>query len=132
MADIDFYSPHPIFDLIELCDLLFEKGINNIYGREALHEETFIINYFNITIINISYVPENIYRTIPFDTITVSDDLFDGKKIKNVDTIIVKLRFMLIDYFRLFTDPLESYWRLQKAFTRFNIINELAGFIIPI
>lgn len=37
---------------------------------------------------------------------------------------MVTLRYMLIDYFRLFTDPYNSYWRLDKAFKRFNLINE--------
>lgn len=30
---------------------------------------------------------------------------------------------MTIDYYRLFTDPLNSYWRIEKAFKRFNTIN---------
>ena len=61
LPDIDFYSPEPIKDLINLCNLIYAKGHKPVEGREATHKETYSIfmNYTNVC--DISYVPKNIY-----------------------------------------------------------------------
>ena len=41
VADIDFYSPDPMGDLIKLADLFYQLGYNYVQGKEALHKETY-------------------------------------------------------------------------------------------
>jgi hypothetical protein len=106
IPDIDFYSPEPIVDLMKLCNILHEKGYKNVVGHEAQHKETYTIhvNTFG-PYCDISYVPRNIYNKLPF------------KEIKGIYNIHPS--FMTIDYLRMLSDPLDSFWRIDKGFKRF-------------
>lgn len=103
--DIEFYSPEPLGDLIKICDLLHEKGFKNVVGQEAQHKETYSI-FVNFQLYcDITYVPTNIYNKSRF----VQLDDFN----------LIHPHFMFIDFFRMFTDPMISYWRLEKHFGRY-------------
>jgi hypothetical protein len=103
VPDIDFYSPEPLEDLIEICDRLHEAGLKDVLGQEAQHKETYsiFVNH-NGPYCDISYMSNNIYCCTRYLQI---DDLN-----------IVHPWFIMIDYFRMFTDPILSYWRLEKHF----------------
>ena len=108
--DIDFYSPEPIKDLIELCNILHDKGFKYINGKEAMHKETYSIYVNYVLYCDISYVPKNIYNKMPF---------------KEIDGInYIHPSFMSIDYLRMLTDPLVSYWRIDKGFKRFCLLQK--------
>lgn len=104
--DIEFYSYSPLQDLIELCDILHNKNLKYIQGTEGLHEGTYkiFVNFENYC--DISYIPKNIYDNCPY--VVTKDNL------KLADPA-----FMLIDVYRVFTDPMTSYWRLEKSFKRY-------------
>ena len=113
IADIDFYSPKPINDLMELCNLLHEKGFKYVIGREAMHKETYSLWVNTLMYCDISYVPKNIYDRLPFRTI-------DGLN-------MIHPHFMMIDYLRMLTDPILSYWRFEndlKGFKRFVLLQK--------
>ena len=105
VADIEFYTPDPIGDMIDLCDLLYQKKYKYIDGKEGVHNETYkiFVNFLNYC--DISYISPEIYNTIP--TITI-----DGLRMCHP-------HFMLIDSYRVYTDPMTGYYRLKKTFTRF-------------
>jgi hypothetical protein len=105
LADIEFYTPDPVGDMIDLCDLLLKKKYKYIDGKEGVHNETYKIFVNFINYCDISYMPPEIYNTLP--TITI-----DGLKLSHP-------HFMLIDAYRVYTDPMTSYFRLKKTFTRF-------------
>ena len=102
--DIDFYSPDPINDAKEITNRLHKKGFSYISAGEAQHDETYKIYVETKDCADITYVPSNIYNKIPY------------KEIKGA--IITGQHFMMIDYFRAISDPLSSYHRLEKTFTR--------------
>jgi len=102
--DIDFYSPEPLDDLAQLCDIIHKGGYKFVMGREALHKETYSIRVNNQLYCDITYVPKNIYHKMPYREI-------NGFNVIGPD-------FMIIDYYRMLTD-LTSYWRLEKAVKRF-------------
>lgn len=103
--DIDFYSPEPLKDLVYLCDTLHKEGFLNINGCEAQHKETYSI-FVNFKLYcDITYMPINVYSKIRYIEI---------EKLN-----IIHPSFMMIDYFRMFTDPLISFWRLSKHFSRY-------------
>jgi len=108
IPDIDFYSPEPINDIIELCNIL-HKNYDYIHAREALHSETYVIRYYYHEMCNVSYVPLNIYNKIPFITIN--------------NIIYTHSNFLAIDCLRMFADPMNSYWRIDKTFERFQKLN---------
>ena len=104
IPDIDFYSPDPICDLKILCNILYKAGCRDIEGKEAYHKETYSIFVNRQNYIDISYVPKNIYHRMPF------------VEIQNMN--MTHPHFILIDYYRMLTDPLASYWRIKKTLPR--------------
>jgi hypothetical protein len=102
--DIDFYTPEPLQDLKELCDLLLSKKVIDPRAQQAQHGDTYklFINYDDGG--DISYVPLHIYNKMP--TITI-----DGIR-------YIHPKFMYIDYLRMYTDPLMSWFRIEKAIPR--------------
>lgn len=112
--DIDFYSPEPIKDLIELCNIIYDKGYKFIRGYEAQHRETYSVRVNNHLYCDISYVPKNIYNKMPFK-------LIDGLN-------VIHPLWYTIDFLRMMTDPLTSYWRIEKHFERYYIIQKYYPF----
>ena len=105
VPDIEFYSSVPLDDLVKLCNILNDAGFKNVVGQEAQHKETYSI-FVNFQLYcDISYMPSNIYNKIRY--------------IKYDDFNLVHPWFMAIDFFRMFTDPMISYWRLEKHFSRY-------------
>jgi len=104
--DVEFYSYEPLQDLFELCNILYQKKFKYIQGSEGLHGGTYkiFINFENYC--DITYMPKNIYDNCPY--ITTKDNL------RLSDPM-----FMLIDIYRVFTDPMTSYFRLDKSFKRY-------------
>lgn len=113
IPDIDFYSPDPIGDLMKLCNVLHEKGYKAVAGREAMHQETYSLSVNYMTYCDLSYVPRNIYNKMPFIEV---DKL-----------LLIHPHFMFIDYLRMMTDPLISYWRFEgdlKSYRRFFLLQK--------
>jgi len=104
-ADIEFYSYEPIKDIIELSDYLHSKGFKHIEGKGGVHEETYkiFVNFDNY--VDVSYMPKNVYDNLP----TIEDQ---GIRYSHP-------HLMLVDAFRVYADPITSYWRLDKTFNRF-------------
>lgn len=103
--DIEFYSPDPLKDLTKLCDKLAEAKFKNVIGQEAQHKETYSIFVNYQLYCDISYMSSNIYSKVRF--------------IQSDELMLIHPWFMVIDYFRMFTDPMISYWRLEKHFNRY-------------
>lgn len=108
--DMDIYSPEPLRDIVELCNILHQKGYKNIIGREAIHKETYTIAVNGHPYCDFSYVPRKIYNRVPFLTV----DNF----------IVTHPNFMFIDYMRMFIDPLLSHFRWDKSFKRFYLLQK--------
>ena len=106
--DVEFYTPEPIMDMIELCDLL-RNDFEYVAGSDAQHEETFSIFVQFENMCDISYMPKHIYNNMPRLTI-------NGFQYTHPS-------FILVDILRQYNDPLLSYWRLKdKTFSRANML----------
>ena len=105
VADIEFYSSTPLADIIELTEELHKAGFKYIEGKEGIHSETYkiFVEFFNFC--DISYIPANINKKLP--TINVNG------------IICAHPHFMMIDSYRISTDPMTSYWILDKTIYRF-------------
>lgn len=106
--DIDFYSHEPVKDLIKICNLLDNAGFSYVMGKEAIHKETYMISVNMKQFCDITYIPSNINKKVPFNII-------NGYH-------VVSPLFMSIDYLRMLTDPITSYWRLPKTVDRFQLL----------
>jgi len=114
MNDIEIYSPDPVEDIMKLCDMLYEKKYKFIDGREADHPGTFTVFVNFEKYVDITYVPKVIYNNMP--TISVN-----GYK-------LIHPVYIITDTLRVYTDPLTSYFRLDKSFTRGNLLLKVANF----
>lgn len=105
LADIEFYSPTPIEDVIELTEELYSLGYSNIDGSEGIHSDTYkiFVNFLNYC--DITYIPVNINNNLPIIEV-------EGIKCTHP-------HFMMVDTFRILTDPMTSYWRVDKSINRF-------------
>ncbi len=112
IPDIEFYSPEPMKDIVDICDILVKQDLQNIIFKESLHEETYSLKVNGRLYCDISYIPKLInghIRKIEFDGINY-----------------VHPHFGLIDLYRMINDPLTSYWRLEtkKTFQRMYILQK--------
>lgn len=109
-ADVEIYSPEPLKDLIELCDILNKEKIFSIKGEEGIHEETYKLfaNFENYA--DISYMDPVVYKNCP--TIEM-----DG-------IIYTHPHFMLVDAYRVYTDPMTCFYRLDKNLDRFPLLEK--------
>jgi hypothetical protein len=105
LADIEFYTSTPIEDVIELTEELLSKGYKNVEGKEGIHSDTYkiFVNFLNYC--DISYIPTNVNNNIPIIEV-------DGIKCAHP-------HFMMVDTYRILTDPMTSYWRVDKSIKRF-------------
>jgi hypothetical protein len=108
--DIDVYSPYPIKHLVEICDILHSKGYTDTIGKQAIHGETYKVFVKGYNALDLSYVPKNIFFSIPLIIIN---------EVRYIDG-----SFALIDLFRMITEPLFSSWRWQKTFPRIYLIQK--------
>lgn len=107
--DIEFYTPEPIQDIVEICNIFHEKNFPWTSGREANHDETYTIFVNFEGICDMSYMPKNVYGNMPVIKI-------DG-------ILYTHPMWSLVDIFRQYNDPVLSYWRLKdKVFFRANVL----------
>lgn len=109
-ADIEFYSPEPIKDLIELCDLINEKKVYNVKGDEGVHPETYKVFANLENYCDISYMDPEVYKNCPFIEL-------DGMRMTHP-------HFMIVDGYRVYTDLLTSSFRLEKTYYRNNLLEK--------
>ena len=107
-ADIEFYSPEPVIDLVNLCNELHGKEYKFVRGESAQHNETYTLYVNQLGYCDISYMPK--FLTYKMPTIKINDVLISDPK------------FILIDILRQYNDPMTSYWRVKKNLLRANIL----------
>lgn len=106
--DIEFYSPEPLKDSIDIAMFFHNKKYNNISVGEGLHPDTYKLHVEFENICDITYMDKNVYDGVKY--ITINDYKF------------INTEYMLIDAYRTFTDPMTSYFRLQKSLDRIYLI----------
>jgi hypothetical protein len=112
LPDYDIYTPDPIQDVIDICNILHKNGFKYITGSEAVHGKTYKVFAETEAVFDLSYVPTNIYNKLAY---TVGKDKL---KYLNMD-------MLFIDIYRQYSDPLISYdYRLKKIHERKKIMDK--------
>lgn len=106
--DIDVMSPSPITHMVEICNILEEKGFPGVIGKEAIHEGTYKVFVRDYNALDLSYVPTNVYNTIPF--------------IKIDDINYIHPQFAILDLLKMITEPNYSSWRWEKTVPRLYLL----------
>ena len=108
MPDIDFYSPTPVHDIINICKELHEKGFKSIRAESANNPETYTMFVNQHQYIDVGYMPKILFNKMPL------------MKVNNLN--IAHPKFILIDIMRQYNDPMTSYWRVKKNLLRANLL----------
>jgi hypothetical protein len=106
--DVEFYTPQMKQDIIELCQILKDEGFQDIMAEEGVHPTTFRVNINLETYCDVSYYPQKFYESIPFTVI-------NGYKYAQVP-------FMYIDILKIYSYPINNFFRLTKTFKRANLL----------
>lgn len=107
--DVEFYSPKPIEDIMELADILHGKNFKFVQVRQAMHAETYTLFVNFEQYCDVSYMPSNIFLNMP--AITINGIIYSHPS------------WILVDILRQYNDPITSYWRLKdKTFFRANVL----------
>ncbi len=113
-GDIDFYSYEPLQDMVDIANLLYNNGLTYIYCKEALHEDTFTITVDNRVVCDITYMPKYIYDHLPI--------------FKNNNLNYVGPHLAILDYLRMFTEPMFSSFRWEKSIKRIYLLEKYYPF----
>lgn len=112
ITDIEFYSPEPGRDVVELCDILrCQRGMEFVQGREAVHVSTLTISVQFHRCCDVTFMPRQTAAAMP--CIRAACGVW-----------CVHPHVMAIDLLRMLTEPDTSYWRLEKAFSRLQLLEE--------
>ena len=112
LGDIEFYSPRPLEDMYNICNILQRKKFKNIVGREAIHPETYSIFVENTAFCDISYMTDAIVRN------NIPTTNFRGVRYTNPE-------FLINDMYRVFSNPLHDYpFRLEKVYGRYLLLQK--------
>ncbi|MEW5315147.1 MAG: hypothetical protein WDW38_006595 [Sanguina aurantia] len=109
-CDIEFYSPEPAKDVVDLCDLL--HGVHKldfVQGREAVHTGTLTVSVNFRRVCDTTFAPERTLARLPFLRAPC------GAR-------CVHPHVMAMDLLRMLSEPDTSYWRLEKAYVRINLL----------
>lgn len=106
--DIEFYTPTPVKDSIDIAMYFHNKKYDNVVVGEALHPDSYKLYVEFENICDITYMDKNVYDSV--------------KYINMNDLQFINTEYMLIDAYRTFTDPMTSYFRLQKSLDRIYLI----------
>lgn len=111
-GDIEFYSPVPLEDMYNLCNIFYKKKYKNILGREAMHPETYSIFIEHTPFCDVSYMTDSILNKY-----------MPTKKIRGIK--YASPLFLINDMFRVFSNPLHDYpFRLEKVFSRYTLLKK--------
>lgn len=112
LGDIEFYSPQPLQDMYNICNILHRNKFKNIVGREAIHPETYSIFVENTAFCDISYMTDAIVRN------NIPTTSFAGVRYTNPE-------FLINDMYRVFSNPLHDYpFRLEKVYGRYLLLQK--------
>jgi len=114
--DIEFYSPNAMTDVVDLCDMM-KVQFSQVDAKLAMHDDTYTIFVDFQKYCDITYMPRNLFLNVPYK-------LIHGMR-------CVCPTFACIDVLRAFSDPLTSYFRLEKDVSRMKRISSNFPFPRP-
>lgn len=106
MSDVDILSDHPIRDMKAISDMLYAGGFKYVNAKSSLHEETYSVYLTSQKICDVSYVPSNVFRRLPYMCM-------------EADPVrLIHPKIVTMDILRMFVTPCASYWRLERTLPR--------------
>jgi hypothetical protein len=126
--DFDFMSPDYYNDSNELAILLAKAGFENVSSIHAIHLTSRRVRVNFIPVADITYIPQNIYDSVPTLEIPDRSSIIDLQKLSGIR--IVHPNFQRLDIYRALSTPLEKppgeviLQRTKKDIKRFRMLNK--------
>ena len=122
--DVEFYSPDPASDVVEICRALSLAGHKYVQGKEAAHAGTFTVSVEFVRVCDVTYVPPNVYAFVP-----VVEYVEPPRVVEYVEppriVQMIEPSFSTVDYLRMLSDPFTSHWKLDKMIPRLMLVQRL-------
>lgn len=120
--DIDFYSPDPYRDTVELCNRLQRAGLIRINAREAIKDYTFKIRVEEASdeLADISYVPTNVFQYLHDNC----SSQYQGKDgwLKMTGLRYINANVQTIDLLNVLTTPMTGWHKVAKQLERQTLV----------
>lgn len=109
--DLDFLSPTPLQDAVEITKLLALNGYKP-HIENALHDGTYKIksDFHSSELVDASYLFKYFYDRLPFDV-----DPDTGLR-------YVTPNFQIINLYKMLIDPMRSWFKLEKQYLRITML----------
>jgi len=72
LPDYDFFSPNPLNDAKELCDIYVKEGFVEVEGKNGMHEGTYKVYVNFIPVADITFLHKDIFNAILKDAVRVA------------------------------------------------------------
>ena len=119
IPDYDFYSPRAMEHAIELADLFFKNGFEEVEAKAGVHYGTFKVFVNFIPIADITYLHRGIFKEIKKDSIIVDGILYAPPN------------FLRMNIFLELSRPAGDVSRWEKVLKRLNLLNEYYPIQLP-
>lgn len=105
--DLDVYSSHPLALAEKIYKKCREMGYESTCIIEAIHHGTYSVRIRNpdnstFNVCDLTYVPTTFYSDIPYDEIN--------------GMLMVKDKWVLLDFYKMFSDPVCSSFRYKTVY----------------
>lgn len=128
--DIDFYSPEPYRDAVELCNRLRRAGLARISAREAMKDFTFKIRVEEASdeLADISYVPGNVFQYLH----NHCSEQYNGKDgwLKMTGLRYIHANVQTIDLLNVLITPATGWHKIGKQLERQTLVAN--HYLIPL
>jgi Poly(A) polymerase catalytic subunit len=112
IPDYDFYSPHALEHAIELADLYYSKGYQEVESKAGVHYGTFKVYVNFIPIADITLLPKSLYDNIHKDAISIAGILYAPPN------------FLRMNMYLELSRPAGDVSRWEKVLKRLTILNK--------
>jgi hypothetical protein len=111
IPDYDFFTPNALEDAIELCNIYYKEGFEEVEGKSGVHHGTYKVYVNFIPIADITQLHKDIFTAIKKESINVDGILFAPPN------------FLRMSMFLELSRPLGDVSRWEKVLKRLILLN---------
>jgi hypothetical protein len=112
IPDYDCYSPRPMEDAIELADIFYAKGYEEVEAKAGVHFGTYKVYVNFIAIADITLLERSIFKNIQDEAVKINGLYY------------CPINFLRRNMYWELSQPLGDITRWEKVLKRLNILNE--------
>tara|TARA_B100001093_G_scaffold520433_1_gene615865 strand:+ start:3195 stop:4652 length:1458 start_codon:yes stop_codon:yes gene_type:complete len=112
IPDYDFYSPTPLKDAVNLANIFYRAGFDEVEAKSGVHQGTFKVFVNYIPIADITYLVDEVYKSISKDAIIVNNIYYTPPN------------FLRMNMYLELSRPQGDVSRWEKVLKRLTLLNK--------